>query len=108
MTGLTIELARGMCRSVRIAPGTTVLVRHGAVRLRQPPQWLAETWIREECRLAAEDRYSTTSAGCIELTALEAAEVLLIPAERPRVRTKSAVAVRRVLHALCAPLRSIR
>lgn len=108
MAGKTIELARDMSQRLSLEPGTTVLVRLGAIRLRLAPQWLAETWIQDEFQLNAEGHYLATAAGNFELTALDAAEVLIIPAGRPGRWTKSVVAVRQVLHALCASRRSIR
>lgn len=89
MAGQTIELARGMAQRLSVERGTTVLVRRGAIRLRLSPQWLAETWRQDEFRLDAEGHHLATAAGNLELTALDAAEVLVIPAGRPGGRTKT-------------------
>ena len=108
MAEQTIQLARGMSQRVGVEPGTAVFVRQGAVRLRLPPQWLAETWFQEELRLDAEGRYVATCGGCVEIAALDGAEVLLFPARQPGRWEKSAAAIRRVHDALCAPRRSMR
>lgn len=108
MAEQTIQLARGTSQRVGVEPGTAIFVRRGAVRLRLPPLWLAETWIQEELRLDAEGRYVAACGGCVEIAALDGAEVLLVPDGQPGRWEKSAAAIRRVHHALCALRRSMR
>ncbi len=76
----TIRLARGARHLVPVTPGARILVRHGSVRLRPPPEWPADTFAHPAWRLDAEDSYEATARGYAELAAAEAAEVLLIPA----------------------------
>jgi hypothetical protein len=78
-----LRLARGAQYQVLAAPGTVLLVRRGHVVLREPLAWLAETCVRVEHRLTSEAAHAVTTAGRMELVALDAAEVVLIPAQPP-------------------------
>lgn len=83
-----LRLARGARQQIAVAPGTVILVRQGTITLREPLAWLAETCVRAEHRLPAEAAHTVTTGGWAELTALDFAEVVLIPAQplRPERR----------------------
>jgi hypothetical protein len=78
-----IRLALGTRRFVPVTPRATILVRQGRVALRAPPEWLADNCTRSEYCLDAEEVYTATVVGWVDLMALTSAEVMLIPA-RPR------------------------
>jgi len=79
-----LRLARGARQQIAVAPGTVILVRQGAIALREPLAWLAETCVCAEHRLAAETAHTVTTGGWAELTALDSAEIALIAAQSPQ------------------------
>jgi hypothetical protein len=104
----TIELSRGTTQLVAVSPRTILRVQSGTVRLRPPPEWLADTQVRGELRLDAEDIHVVIASGCVELTALANAEMLLIPDLQAPLLAKSAAVVRQMIQALRLPRRLIR
>lgn len=77
----TIQLARGACFRAPVVPDTRILVQRGTIVLRPPPEWPADTFFQAAWRLDAEECHVTAARGYVELTALEDAEVLIIPPE---------------------------
>jgi len=75
----TIRLPRGSRHLVPVVPDTRILVRHGTIELRPPPEWPADTFFQNAWRLDAEACLVTTVRGYAALTATEDAAVLIIP-----------------------------
>jgi hypothetical protein len=67
--------------TLRIAAqrGSILYVRHGRIVLRNPPDWLSDSRLAPCLRLNAEEADRVAIDGWLEITALEAAEVLLLP-----------------------------
>ncbi len=76
---MRLALGKGDTRRVLVEAGTTVLVLQGSASVRGPLQWLAETPVVPEQRLGGEQPLTLESGGWIELTAAEAAELLVLP-----------------------------
>jgi hypothetical protein len=108
-TAQTIELARGTRQLVSVTQGSLVLVRRGAVLVRPPPEWPADTFTHVGWRLDAEETFAATASGYAELVAIDSAEVLLIPAEPFMAKVMElAATVCRSVQAWWAPRRSVR
>ena len=71
-------LRAGSILRIPVQHGSTLFVRHGRILFRTPPYWLADTMLAPCMHLDAEDAQLIEIAGWLEVTALEAAEVLLI------------------------------
>ena len=76
---MRLALGKGDARRVLVEAGTTVLVLEGSASVRGPLQWLAETPVAPEQRLGSEQALTLESGGWIDLTAIEAAELLVLP-----------------------------
>lgn len=76
---MRLALGKGDARRVLVEAGTTVLVLEGSASVRGPLQWLAETPVAAEQRLGSEQALTLESGGWIDLTATEAAELLMLP-----------------------------
>jgi hypothetical protein len=76
---MRLALCKGEARRVLVEAGTTVLVLEGSASVRGPLQWLAETSVAPEQRLGSEQALTLESGGWIDLTATEAAELLVLP-----------------------------
>ena len=68
-----LALGKDDARRVLVEAGTTVLVLEGALTVRGPLQWLAETPVAPEQRLVSEQALMLESGGWIDLMAGEAA-----------------------------------
>ena len=75
---MRLALGKGEARRVLMEAGTTVLVLEGSASVRGPLQWLAETSVAAEQRLGSEQVLTLESGGWIDLTAAEAAELLVL------------------------------
>lgn len=76
---MRLALGKGDTRRVLVEAGTTVLVLEGSASVRGPLQWLAETPVAPEQGLGSEQALTLESGGWIDLTAAEAAELLVLP-----------------------------
>lgn len=76
---LKLSLCRGETRQFLLDPGSTVLLLVGEAELHGPPEWLAEAMVRPRWRLGAEQIWQAERGGWIELAALSALQVLVIP-----------------------------
>ena len=82
---MRLALGKGDARRVLVEAGTTVLVLEGSARVRGPLQWLAETPVAPEQKLGVEQALTLESGGWIDLTATEAAELLVLPPQGVQV-----------------------
>lgn len=71
-------LRAGTTLRIPVRRGSTLFVRHGRILFRTPPYWLADTMLAPCMHLDAEDAQLIEISGWLEVTALEAAEILLI------------------------------
>lgn len=76
---MRLALGKGESRRVLVEAGTTVLVLEGSASVRGPLLWLAEMPVAAEQRLGSEQALTLESGGWIDLTATEAAELLVLP-----------------------------
>ena len=76
---MRLALGKGEALRVLVEAGTTVLVLEGSASVRGPLQWLAETLVAPEQRLSLEQALTLESGGWSDLTAVEAAELLVLP-----------------------------
>ena len=78
---MRLALGKGDTRRVLVEAGTTVLVLRGSASVRGPLKWLAETPVALEQRLGSEQALTLEGGGWIDLTATEAAELLVLPSQ---------------------------
>jgi len=76
---MRLALGKGEARRVLVEAGTKVLLLGGNASVRGPLQWLAETAMAPEQRLGVEQALTLENGGWIDLTATEAAELLVLP-----------------------------
>lgn len=94
---MRLALGKGEARRVLVEAGTTVLVLEGSASVRGPLQWLAETPVALEQRLGAEQALTLEGGGWIDLTAAEAAELLVLPPQGLQVWRRVARGLERIL-----------
>lgn len=94
---MRLALGKGDARRVLVEAGTTVLVLQGSASVRGPLQWLAETPVAAEQRLGSEQVLTLESGGWIDLTATEAAELLMLPPQGLQVWQRVARGVERLM-----------
>jgi hypothetical protein len=94
---MRLALGKGDTRRVLVEAGTTVLVLQGSASVRGPLQWLAETPVAPEQRLGAEQALTLEGGGWIDLTATEAAELLVLPPQGPQVWQRVAQGLERLM-----------
>jgi hypothetical protein len=82
---MRLALGKGDVRRVLMDAGTTVLVLEGSASVRGPLQWLAENVVGAEQRLWAEQTFVIEIGGWIDLMAVEAAELLVLPPQGVQV-----------------------
>ncbi len=76
---MRLALGKGEARRVLVEAGTTVLLLEGSASVLGPLQWLAESPVAPEQRLEVEQALPLEGGGWIDLTATEAAELLVLP-----------------------------
>ena len=85
---MRLALGKGESRRVLVEAGTTVLIVAGDLALRGPLVWLAENIVAPEQRLRPEQSQVIETGGWIDLTAVEAAELVVMPPEEVQVWQK--------------------
>jgi hypothetical protein len=85
-----LALGKGESRRVLVEAGTTVLLVAGDLALRGPLVWLAENIVASEQRLRPEQSQVIETGGWIDLTAVQAAELVVLPPEEVQVWQKVA------------------
>lgn len=98
-----LTLARGETRRVLLEAGTLVLVVSGSLVLRGPLQWLAETIVAPEQRLAPEQGLELASGGWVDLLAGDGAQVVLLPRPRQKLWRQATRALERLLGSPTCP-----
>ncbi len=94
---MRLALGKGEVRRVLVEAGTTVLVLEGRVSVRGPLQWLAETPVAPEQRLGSEQALTLENGGWIDLTAAEAAELLVLPPQGLQILQRVAQGLERLM-----------
>ena len=94
---MRLALGQGESRRVLVDAGTTVLVIAGNLALRGPLVWLAENIVAPEQYLRSEQSLVIESGGWIDLTAVEAAELVVLPPEGVQVWQKVSRCFERLL-----------
>jgi hypothetical protein len=94
---MRLALGKGESRRVLVEAGTTVLLVAGDLALRGPLVWLAETTLAPEQRLVSEQALTLESGGWIDLKAVEATELLVLPPDGARVWQRVVRGVERLL-----------
>lgn len=85
---MRLVLGKGESRRVLVEAGTKVLIVSGDLALRGPLVWLAENIVAPEQRLRPEQSQVIEAGGWIDLTAVEAAELVVLPPEGVQVWQK--------------------
>lgn len=94
---MRLALGKGDSRRVLVEAGTTVLVLEGALTVRGPLRWLAENIVAPEQRLRPEQSLVIETGGWIDLTAVEVAELVVLPPDGVQVWQKVARCFERLL-----------
>ena len=94
---MRLALGKGESRCVLVEAGTTVLIVAGDLALRGPLVWLAENIVAPEQRLRPEQSQVIETGGWIDLTAVEAAEFVVLPPDGVQVWQKVARCIERLL-----------
>ncbi len=82
---MRLALGKGEARRVLVEAGTTVLLVAGDLVLRGPLVWLAENVVAPEQCLRPEQSLVIEAGGWIDLTAVEAAELVVMPPDDVQV-----------------------
>ncbi len=94
---MRLALGKGDSRRVLVEAGTTVLALDGTLTVRGPLVWLAENIVVPEQRLRPEQSQVIEAGGWIDLTAVEAAELVVMPPDGVQVWQKVARCFERLL-----------
>ena len=94
---MRLALGKGESRRVLVEAGTTVLIVAGDLALRGPLVWLAESVVAPEQRLRPEKSQVIETGGWIDLTAVEAAELVVLPPDGVRAWQRVARCFERLL-----------
>ncbi len=94
---MRLALGKGDTRRVLVEAGTTVMLVSGDLALRGPLVWLAENIVVPEQRLRPEQSQVIEAGGWIDLTAVEAAELVVMPPDGVQVWQKVARCFERLL-----------
>lgn len=94
---MRLALGKGDSRRVLVEAGTTVLALDGTLTVRGPLVWLAESPVAPEQRLGSEQALALENGGWIDLMAVEASELLVLPPDGIRVWQKVARCFERLL-----------
>ncbi len=85
---MRLALGKGESRRVLVEAGTTVLLVAGNLALRGPLVWLAENIVAPEQHLRPEQSLMLESGGWIDLMAVDAAELVVMPPDGVQVWQK--------------------
>jgi len=103
------RIAIGQCLRIAVDAGTMILVRDGAVRIEEAPQWLGETMVAAGRCCEAGESCRVARSGWLTLQALRDARLIVVAAPgRSPWRWEGARAVRRWLGLCRDPHRAAR
>lgn len=95
-----IDVRRGASRCLYLAAGSSVIARQGALRLTEPPRWLADQISQPSVRICANAAHVVQHSGWVRLDALQDCRVeVVMPQAAPVLIARLRAALRAALQA---------